>query len=390
MIYSFAGVTSLPFFAMHFSNYAYLSSVLLGQAILLQTLIVRPGLEISRALFFGLLLSLLLFLSLPSVAAVAFWLCVLAALIGFSPRLASAKADRRHVIELVVGILLPVILLVLLFRNTLYFKILRSTVEKSGRALLSLDLNMSEPAGFLGLLGASSIFVLLAIAVAIGLRTMTTNINLARWNNPSLRYLRNFGLCFLIAVFVIFTLWPAPSVPNIENTDNISLLDYLAKVFGAFLSSFGLSSSDLYIVRTFWTGFGWLEWMPHGWVYHLLTTALFIGLLLLWLSLYRERGSPSRLWLIVAAVIGNGLYLALLVFGSYHQQFNLHGRYLIGFYLFTVALAGVGILQLENIFRRLIWYRMVRLLNIGLLTFILSIHSYLLGALIERYFGASL
>ena len=389
-VYSFAGITTLPFFAMHFSNYATLTALLLGQAILLQTLIVRPRLYSSDALLLGLLLSLALLVSIPSVALVGFWMVFLSVLIAVAPRSLTVSTDTKQVANFVCCLWLPAILSALLFYDTVYFKLLLGTIGRGVLPLLELNSIVDSPIRLTGLLTVFSVLLVATVIFAIGLRLVTGYPKVVRSIKGSQPYLIGAGIGSLLVIFLGFTIWPAPSVPDIETVHNISLVNYFAKVIGAFLSSFGLSSSDLYIVRSFWTGFGWLEWMPHGWVYHLLTTTVLVGIFLLWVSLYWDQNNPARLWLVIGTTLGLGLYLTLLIHGSYYRQFNLHGRYLIGFYLFTVTLAGAGMWRLENLFRRLIWYRMVRLLNFGLLLFLLSVHSYLIGALILRYYGLTI
>lgn len=156
---------------------------------------------------------------------------------------------------------------------------------------------------------------------------------------------------------------------------------YVRDVLRGMVGSFRLGASDHLLVESFWGGFGWLDTKP-GW---LVPTGLhwLSGLALLVLVLRLGRGGEARrlAWLACLAV---GLVGSLCLYAAASAALgrNLHGRYLVGWYLSTLGLAWTSAAGGHQ--------RPTRSsLGVGrglLILVALVAHSWSLSAILRRYF----
>ena len=161
---------------------------------------------------------------------------------------------------------------------------------------------------------------------------------------------------------------------------------YVKLVLVAFLGSQGLCNPDFYLVRYWWTGFGWLDTVPGGLAVALLMLPVFLGYALLWWDAYLHKGINAVLrlsiWNILALV-----YLALLAIGARREGMNLHGRYLsllLAFYI-PVCCSGLANFLHWPLLRRL--FSKESTLVGALLCFSALAHGYCLWFIVDRYFG---
>jgi hypothetical protein len=113
---------------------------------------------------------------------------------------------------------------------------------------------------------------------------------------------------------------------------------YAAQVLVTGLTFFRLKEPDLYLVWSFLGGFGWFDTVPPP--VFLTGLVVLIGVSSVALSLYLVRARDHRriTWLF-AVFLGCGVSLVLYALSCYSIPVNLHGRYLIGWYLCWLSLA---------------------------------------------------
>jgi hypothetical protein len=188
----------------------------------------------------------------------------------------------------------------------------------------------------------------------------------------------------LFILFCLTSLKVAVSpIPDIETgTNNLSGISYAAKAIKVMIASLGLGASDGLLVKTFWGGFGWLDSMPSEAFFHLMRLGPTIGICLLLAFASTGRAAKSWVWLHLGALV-SGLYLILLAVGTSRAPANLHGRYMVGFYLIMLSFAWLGFLEL---YRSLSPNRRQLMVNI-LVTVALATHVYCWCHLLVRYFG---
>lgn len=178
----------------------------------------------------------------------------------------------------------------------------------------------------------------------------------------------------------------------------VSAFAYLVRVQKAFWGSQWLGSPDYFLVRNFWTGFGWLETLLPAAVVTSLGLLVSGGNLFAWLKAFAAASLPllCRLWLWSLTCI---LYLCALAIGAQSVPVNLHGRYLLLFYLLFLPVGFAGffscLAQWRSLFRtngvpptrlvaagptapRAVWNAMLALCA--------SLHGYTLWFLANRYF----
>jgi hypothetical protein len=113
---------------------------------------------------------------------------------------------------------------------------------------------------------------------------------------------------------------------------------YAAEVLGAMAASVRLSDHEHLMVNSFWTGFGWLDVITLSALAASLHTLSWLALVGLAWRLAASGDARRVLWL---GVIGLGLLVSLVVYSQATLSLmrNLHGRYLLGWYLVALSLA---------------------------------------------------
>jgi hypothetical protein len=172
--------------------------------------------------------------------------------------------------------------------------------------------------------------------------------------------------------------------------------DFVTRVLATAATMFRLRDPSFLLFSTFWAGFGWLDTMPDSVfqaVCALLTAICLIGLLL---HLARQRDVRRSLWLL-ALGLGSTVALAIYAWSMYNYAhsvypipMNLHGRYLIGLYLVVLSLIGSGAAWA---LARVATTAPVPRTNVGRIPgpaalFVLSslLHTYCLCFILSRYF----
>jgi hypothetical protein len=123
---------------------------------------------------------------------------------------------------------------------------------------------------------------------------------------------------------------------------------FVTRVLATAGTMFRLRNPDFLLFSTFWAGFGWLDAMPDSVFLSAcsLLTALCLISLLLYLACHRD--VRRFLWLL-ALGLGSAAALAIYALSMHNYALsvypipiNLHGRYLIGWYLAVLSVIGSG------------------------------------------------
>ena len=136
------------------------------------------------------------------------------------------------------------------------------------------------------------------------------------------------------------------------------------------------------LVKTFWGGFGWLDSMPDEPFFHLMRLGPTLGIFLLLIFASNGRSIKSWAWLHIGAIV-SAIYLMLLAIGTFRVPANLHGRYMIGFYLVMLSFSWLGFLELYKYLSPSKRQFMIQFL----ITLALATHVYCWCHLLVRYFG---
>ncbi len=138
-------------------------------------------------------------------------------------------------------------------------------------------------------------------------------------------------VCLLFPIFK-----DIPPLINIEYLNpRLSGWQYTQKVLKHFVLSWGWGGQDFYLVQSFWGGFGCPEPVL-GNVAVQIIKGLFATVTTLSFLQAVKRGQ-WRVCLILVCCFGLLLAnLAFLAYGSAAQPSNLHGRYMVGFYLIAI------------------------------------------------------
>jgi hypothetical protein len=186
-----------------------------------------------------------------------------------------------------------------------------------------------------------------------------------------------------------------PHVPMIQVPDTQAFVPnppsrqaYIKDVVTTALTVFRLREPDLYLYTSFIGGFGWIDTVPPAPFLIGLAVATGIALAALAVQLALTKSLRRTVWL-YALLAGIMAAVALYAASCYAMPVNLHGRYLIGWYLCWLAiawssLAGVGALptRVTRLFGAMRWVPRPALAPAccGL------IHAYCLSFILERYF----
>ncbi len=322
-------VPTLPFFAMHVSNYGPLTSlyVLAAAGVLLSLRIAREN-------------------NTTSVGLLSFLFGTLAPL----PLLGSPAAIPFLVFPLIWGLLILYYQLTLSyqkFQRSLVFMILGAGtfLVVAMPNLVALPQEISR----LIQLGPKAIFtpggriysmVLLLggmFAGVVGAQKLNQEQAQKSAQGPQDGILK-YSHYLILAIITIIILWPlflhVEPQPNIEISNVMTKWMYVRSSVKKYFLNFTTLYSDLYLCSSFWNGFGWLEMPIQRSFVMLPKSVLPIAILIGSIQNIKisRRGEISSgiegvflLGTIAAAAISIGIMAAAL-----YPVANLHGRYLIG------------------------------------------------------------
>ena len=324
---------SLPFFAMHVSETALLCAVY----VLVATAIAVLFLDGPRADWSGLPLGVGTGLMLaggrspwPLAALVA------AALLGRVLLGSRASDARRAAIVFWAGFAAGASVLFMIqdqaYRDMMHLWAEHYTAGIPSWLRVSAEWLLARPAVAL---------VLAAVAAALELAVARPR----RWLSARLaavapRLVRRAALALALGVLLSLALSLVLTYPQLELEPRrvLTASERVTAVLATMATMFRLSQPNFLLSSSFWVGFGWLDTSPKPWV-EAGVTALLAGMLVLLLWHIARHAEARRLvWLLI---LGAGGALALVFYTLTTQVAKpLHGRYLIGFYLCLLAVAG--------------------------------------------------
>ncbi len=331
-ILPFLWLPTLAFFSMHVSNYPFFIGGLILQACVVPALVTVELPSAWAFLSLGLGMGVAGYGAGPSgLVSLGFWgpllICKIAAMAPGPTVWATIKRTYKIFAVLAGGYLVVAVPLMLALARPMSVEPLVELMARVGNAL-GCKTDAIATFAFLGL-ALTPVLTWVGVLVRRG------------WGNRSALRHRILVLApWIVAALFFYSVFGAHSPlhdiepPNIKPT----FAKYAAKVVRSFLIGVGAGRSDGYIVQMFYGGFGWLETeLPNALLVILRilptagTAALFSGL--------HFRTTRMRPFLSIVAFFSLLLYLVALAYGCHLLTRNLHGRYLIGLYLFYLELA---------------------------------------------------
>ena len=152
---------------------------------------------------------------------------------------------------------------------------------------------------------------------------------------------------FVLAGLVLLSLVGSlvASYPQLESARVLSAPERVTAVLATMATMFRLRQPNFLLSTSFWVGFGWLDTSPGAWFQAALVLVVASALVLLLRHIALGAEARRLLWLLV---LGAGGAVALVFYTLTTQVSKpLHGRYLIGWYLCLLAVAG-GALTLDH------------------------------------------
>jgi hypothetical protein len=232
----------------------------------------------------------------------------------------------------------------------------------------------------LALISFYLIFLFIALKVIAHYKTKQKNTS--AYSKKTILY------CQLVIVTILIAPVFAPQenlqLANIEYVGKINPFWYLGQVLKTFIFTLGLAKLDYYLTITFFYGYGWLEFIFPFWYKLLLCKMPFFLLINFFFSNHiKQPEFKKNLLLLFLSII----YLSILAFFAGSKPVNLHGRYMLIFYiffLFTLA----NSFNYDNIYTKYLpkkYKATITATAMSLLFFI--INGYTIVRILERYYG---
>lgn len=332
---SFLLAPALPFFAMGISNYpVFLTVTLFGCA--LAICLLRSS---RRDALFSFLLGACLVLAaltsrlgaLTAVPLFVFFLLLI------SMRVAISNNLGREIFYVETQIVAPFgggLCFIYFFRN---YPVMQEVFVSAHRYILTYLRGC--PSDFLGpnIVVAGGIFVgQMSLLIGIAVRKFLATERLRRLSK---RAFAKFPV-FLVIVWLYLCLKAKWFIPNIEGNAEISALKYVVAWIKTLARDATFSGADFFATSSFWVGFGWLDVPFPRWFVLIVKVS---PVLIIFNYLFTLRRNLRTWWWFFSGVNMLGLYLIALALSAFGVKYNLHGRYLLGFYLIYLVFAGLAL-----------------------------------------------
>jgi hypothetical protein len=379
----FFSIPTLPFFAMHVSNYFAAIGLFSILSYLVAASLSSTRLSIPFFLALGLVAGLSPFASATSRGLVAFWLF-------FLPLLAidqDSDSKIKRILNVLVKTLsfsIPMLLCLYFYDKTLIgigFSQLK-VLWQSPKELSNL--------GYTAQILASSV-ALCFLLIPMGLvfkEIVYLNRRIKSRVSPWIILIATFLIAWIGLWYHSLTTLDF-KLPNIEQGLSLSQFAYAAKATALLLTNLLPSSVDFYVSSSFWMGFGWLEFTPGDIRVGLLRLVLGVGLFISAIMLVMTQEDEAFQIRFCAIIAGVLLMTFGLAFNCAQTLVNLHGRYLIPSYLLLLPLGSFGWMKLFDSVHKLNFFRDQEahsLLKTALVCFVLIVHGYSLSHVLQRYF----
>ncbi|MFN8093758.1 MAG: hypothetical protein U0599_16365 [Vicinamibacteria bacterium] len=192
------------------------------------------------------------------------------------------------------------------------------------------------------------------------------------------------SLAALVVLSLVASLvLPLPDFP-LEPSHPLTLRERLVSVLATSATLFRLREPNFLLGTSFWVGFGWLDTIPGPAFQAFVVVLVAAATVALLLGLARPPQARRAAFLALLAA-GGAASLALYTIVTQGEAMALHGRYLIGWYLVFLAIAGCGVAgvgRAEGNGTK----RLARAAPALLLVALGAIHTYCLCFILRRYF----
>lgn len=197
-------------------------------------------------------------------------------------------------------------------------------------------------------------------------------------------------VCFAIVAAIAASLlgswwWDYPDVENIQSPLAPGLGRYTGQVVIGMASMFRLRHSSTFLSDSFWAGFGWLDTMPGDWFVAVLVTLTAASLMTFLGITAVTRNVRRSVWL-VAFIGGSLVTFAFYAFSSKQIVSNLHGRYLMPWFVVALAVFWIPVAMAGDQLASRTMTGAGPARPAALLALILSVHAYCLCFILQRYF----
>ncbi|CAM2060689.1 membrane hypothetical protein [Desulfovibrionales bacterium] len=331
-------VPTLPFFAMHVSNYALSTMVLLLLGCANLGFFLRRGDFPASGLLIGGLTVLLVLTGSTGTTLLAWLAAIIAARIFLNlDKIWNMQEQIAGALRFWGGLLATTAFLYPLRDTPQVTRLLDQIVQIIALFLpLALSETLAHPIAWtlstpLALLGE----------LALGRLTASPAMTLML---KGIRRTALLGLPIALGLVLSFLALSAnlPFTDSPNEIQTIPLNRYLREVTFALVTGCSFREPDILLSETFWIGFGWHHMGLPKALARWLAGGTGIGLILVLWRVWRIQDDRRTVWLGFWAIgtLGVGLTAAL---AAYKLGFpNVHGRYLIGFYAILLSVAGAG------------------------------------------------
>jgi hypothetical protein len=374
----FLFVPTLPFFAMHFSESALLTSAY----VLLASSLAVMFLDGPRAHGAGFPLGLSTGLMLaggrsawPLAALVA---AALVARVLLGP--AREEGYLRAAVIFWAGFVLGGSTFYLLLNDPYRAMLLKFAAFAPPRLRPLHAWLIEHPSGIFGLAA-------LAATAEVSLGRLRRRVAGA-WGPAAGTGVRFAGFALAGAVVVSLLGSLVLSYPNLElkPVQPLSSGGFVTRILATTATMFRLRDPNFLLFSTFWAGFGWLDTMPDPVFLSFLALLTAICLISLLLHLARHREVRRFLWFL-ALGLGSMAALVIYALSIYNLPMALHGRYLIGWYLPVLATIAGGVVLADAPGAQGPWPSVRRVPRpVPLLVLSGLVHTYCLCFILWRYF----
>lgn len=377
-------VPALPFFAVHVSEFALLTSTYVLLACVVAGLFVDGSRTHWLGLPFGLSCSLMLAGGRAAGPLVVFLAAVLLARAIVGTRDAAGVPGTRasawrHALVFWGGAAAGASVLILLSTEEFTRGLFPRDASQTQGWFRSAARLLREQPWLVALLAPAG------CVVEVGIARMRAWLHRRGWNaGRAARMMAYGGAAALAGIAVASLVVEMPRLTRLVFT-RVSvppLVPYVADVLAVFSTSVRLRHPDFFLSTSFWGAFGWTETqLPSGMVTALVGLFGALAVLLL-VRVGRSRDVRKTIWIMLLWAGSFGA-VVLYAVSSHYLYRNLHGRYLVGLYLSGLAVVLTASLRLPAAVPDPDGPRGAGLAVAGLLA---AIHAVALAVVLCRYF----
>lgn len=374
---------SLPFFSMHISNYFTTIMLSLVQSGILIAVLNNRFLKVGYVALIALVISMAPFSSSAAVGLLIPWLFVISHIASTNlqniPRYSKiSNLTQRYVVCIII---------LITFYNLIGAEIRPISMIPWESLLVQDEQLMSKYERTFGV----SVFLFLAFFVLNQVETLAPKMWKRTLEKIVFGLSRGFIFLILSATVygaIFYSFFSEHVLPNIESSDNwLNPLKYTKEVMISLIAMFNLAHSDFLFSSSYWVGFGWLEAMPSQ-VFILSVRAIMNFGLVVYFVYLLLKAPFFEVYRASLFLFGMIFFLCVLAWMASKNHMNLHGRYLICFYLSLVPFSALGWSSVLG--RKFVekWMRPFEstATSYSIASVILIIHGYCSYFLLERYF----